>query len=83
MGEIGALHQLLIPLGGYTITINLEVVVMAWIVIVVLICFGLFAARRRGVHPRPLQVLGELFVTQLYNLTEDALDKKWPKHTVH
>jgi F-type H+-transporting ATPase subunit a len=79
MGEIGALHQLLIPLGGYTITINLEVVVMTWIVIVVLICFGLFTVRRRSVHPRPLQVLGELFVAQLYNLTEDALDKKMAK----
>ena len=79
MGEIGALHQLLIPLGGYTITINLEVVLMAWIVIVALICFGIFAARRRSVHPRPLQVLGELFVTQLYSLTEDALDKELAK----
>ena len=79
MGEIGALHQLLIPLGGYTITINLEVLLMTWIVIVALICFGIFAARRRSVHPRPLQVLGELFVTQLYSLTEDALDKELAK----
>jgi F-type H+-transporting ATPase subunit a len=49
---------------------------MTWIVIVLLTLFGLAAARGNGIVPRPLQVLGELFVEQFYKLTEDALDKE-------
>jgi F-type H+-transporting ATPase subunit a len=76
MGDLGLIHQLLIPLGGHTITLNLEVILMTWIVIVVLIAFGLSTSPRKGYVPRPLQVLGELFVDQFYQLTEDALDKE-------
>jgi F-type H+-transporting ATPase subunit a len=76
MGELGLVHQLLIPLFGHTITLNLEVIAMTWIVIVLLTLFGLAAARGNGIVPRPLQVLGELFVEQFYKLTEDALDKE-------
>jgi F-type H+-transporting ATPase subunit a len=56
--------------------LNLEVIAMTWIVIVLLTLFGLAAARGSGIVPRPLQVLGELFVEQFYKLTEDALDKE-------
>ena len=76
MGELGLVHQLLIPVFGYTITLNLDVIVMTWIVIIFLILFGMFAARKREIIPPPLQVLGELFVEQFYNLTEDALDRE-------
>ena len=76
MGELGLVHQLLIPVFGYTITLNLDVIFMTWIVIIFLIFFGMFAARKREIIPPPLQVLGELFVEQFYNLTEDALDRE-------
>ena len=76
MGTLGLIHQLIIPVGGYNITLNLEVIFMTWIVIVLLIVFGASAGRNKGYIPRPLQVLGELFVTQFYQLTEDALDKE-------
>ncbi len=76
MGELGLVHQLLIPVFGYTITLNLEVIVMTWIVITLLIIFGLSAARNKDIVPRPLQVLGEIFVEQFYKLTEDALDRE-------
>jgi F-type H+-transporting ATPase subunit a len=76
MGELGRIHQLIIPLGGYQAAINLEVVIMTWIVIGLLVCFGVATSRHRGVLPRPLQVLGELIVGQLYQLTEDALGKE-------
>jgi F-type H+-transporting ATPase subunit a len=33
----------------------------------------LATSRRRSLLPRPIQVLGEILVAQLYNLTEDAL----------
>ena len=79
MEELGKLHQLIIPLFGYNITINLEVVLMTWIVFAVLIIFGLFASRKRSILPKPIQVMGELFVSTFYQLTEDALDKEMAK----
>ena len=76
MGELGRIHQVIIPFMGHNITLNLDVIIMTWLVIFVLILFGFFAARKKSVLPGLLQVVGELFVTQLYNLVEDALDKK-------
>ena len=75
MGELGKLHQLIIPLLGHNIAINLEVILMTWIVVAVLIVFGLFASRKKNILPRPIQALGELIVSLLYGLTEDALGK--------
>ena len=76
MGELGLVHQLIITVFGYTITINLEVIVMTWIVIAFLIVFGLSATKSKSIVPKPLQVLGELFVEQFFKLTEDALDRE-------
>lgn len=76
MGNLGRVHQLLIPLGGFTITLNLEVILMTWIVCCILIIFGYIAAKKKRRLPGPLQTLGEMLVTQLYQLTEDALDKE-------
>jgi len=70
---------LIIPVFGYNITINLEVIVMTWIVFAVLILLGLFASRKRNILPRPMQALGELIVSLLYELTEDALGKEKAK----
>jgi F-type H+-transporting ATPase subunit a len=79
MGELGRLHQLIIPVFGHNITINLEVVVMTWIVFALLIVLGLFASYKRKILPRPIQALGELIVSLLYGLTEDALGKELAK----
>jgi len=79
MGELGKLHQLIIPVFGHNITINLEVVVMTWIVFALLIILGLFASYKRKILPRPIQALGELIVSMLYGLTEDALGKELAK----
>ncbi len=79
MGELGRIHQLIIPVAGHNITLNLEVIVMTWIVFGLLICLGLFASRKRSLIPRPLQTLGELIVSILYGLTEDALGKELAK----
>ena len=76
MGELGKLHQLIIPFFGHNITINLEVIVMTWIVFVLLIVLGMFTTRNKGLIPRPLQALGELIVSLLYDLTEDALGEE-------
>ena len=79
MGELGRIHQIIIHFMGRDLTFNLEVIIMTWIVILTLIVFGFFASRKRSLLPGPLQVLGELFVSQLYALTEDALDKERAK----
>ncbi|NOQ20487.1 MAG: F0F1 ATP synthase subunit A [Desulfobacterales bacterium] len=79
MGELGKLHQLIIPVFGHNITINLEVVVMTWIVFALLIILGLFASYKRKILPRPIQALGELIVSMLYGLTEDAMGKELAK----
>jgi F-type H+-transporting ATPase subunit a len=79
MKELGKIHQLIIPLFGHNITINLEVVVMTWIVFAIIIAIGLAATRQRGILPRPFQALGELIISVLYELTEDALGKEMAK----
>ncbi len=79
MQELGKIHQIIIPFFGHVITINLEVIVMTWIVFAVLIVLGLFASRKRSILPRPIQIFGELIVSMLYGLTEDALGKELAK----
>jgi len=37
------------------------------------------STRKRGIFPRSMQMFGELFVNQFYDLTEDALDKEMAK----
>ena len=79
MQELGKLKQLLIALGNYKMTFNLEVMLMTWIVIVLLLIFGFACARRRGRIPGLFQALGELMVSKLYELTEDAMGKELAK----
>ncbi len=79
MGELGRIHQLIIPFLGHDITINLEVVLMTWIAFAILVVVGILSTRKRGIFPRSMQMFGELFVNQFYDLTEDALDKEMAK----
>ena len=79
MHDLGRVHQLIIPIGDYKMTFNLEVILMTWIVIAVLLIFGFLAVHKKSIFPHSFQVLGELFVSGLYGLTEDALDKEMAK----
>jgi len=76
MDELGKIHQLIIDLDGYSLTFNLEAILMTWIVIISLLIFGFFTSRKSAMLPKPVQVLGEMLVSTLYTLTEDALDKE-------
>jgi F-type H+-transporting ATPase subunit a len=76
MGNLGQIHQLVIPVAGYNIVLNIEAIVMAWIVFAVLLLFAVLAARKRGFVPRRFQIIAEMIIGQLYQLTEDALDRK-------
>ncbi len=79
MGELGRIHQLIIPILGYNVTINLEVVLMTWIVFAILVVVGILSTRKRGIFPQSMQMFGELFVNQFYDITEDALDREMAK----
>ncbi|ABW66611.1 F0F1 ATP synthase subunit A [Desulfosudis oleivorans] len=76
MDELGYIHQLIVPFFGHELTFNIKVIAMVWIVMAILIVFALFTTRNRGLVPGRMQIVGELLVTQLYALTEDALDEK-------
>ena len=76
MQELGRIHQLIIPFMGREIIFNIDVMVMTWIVITVLLVFGFFATRKASKLPGPVQVLGEIFVKMIYDLTEDALGER-------
>jgi F-type H+-transporting ATPase subunit a len=79
MQELGKIHQLIIPFFGHNLTFNLEVICMTWIVIAILILFGILAARKGQILPGPMQVVGELLVEQLFGLAEETLDKEMAK----
>lgn len=79
MEELGKIHQLIIPMFGREFVFNIGTIIMTWLVICLLLVFGVLAARKRNILPGPLQVLAELIVHQLYTLVEDALDKEKAK----
>lgn len=79
MEDLGKVHQLLVTVFGKTITFNVDAILMTWIVILLLIFFGYMSTRKRNIIPGPVQVLGELFVSWIYQLTEDALDRERAK----
>ena len=79
MEDLGRIHQLIVHFMGRDLTFNLEVILMTWIAITALICFGVLATRKKSILPGPIQVVGELFVNFLYGLTEDALGEELSK----
>jgi F-type H+-transporting ATPase subunit a len=79
MEELGRIHQLIVQIPGRSMTFNLEAIAMAWIVFGILLTFGFFAARKKSLLPGPLQSLGELLISQIYGLAEDALGEEMAK----
>ncbi len=79
MEELGKVHQLIVPFLGRNMVFNLDAIMYTWIVMLLILVFGILSTRKRGVIPNPFQIFGELFVTILYDLTEDALGKEMGK----
>lgn len=77
--ELGRIHQLIIPIFGYDLTFNIEIILMTWIVIFILIVFGILINRKKNILPGPLQVVGELLVDALFGLVEESLGKDLAK----
>lgn len=76
MGNLGQIHQLVISVAGYNIVLNMEAILMTWVVMALLLLFAVLAIRKRDYVPRRFQIIGEMIVGALYQLTEDALDRK-------
>jgi F-type H+-transporting ATPase subunit a len=76
MHELGKVHQLIIPAFGHNMVFNLETIINTWIVMLILLVIGFLTSRKKRQQPHSFQVFGELLVSQLYDLTEDALDKE-------
>ena len=51
MEDLGRIHQIIVPFFGHNMTFNLEVMIMTWIVIFSLLCFGFLAAKKRVCFP--------------------------------
>jgi F-type H+-transporting ATPase subunit a len=79
MQDLGKIHQMIINLPGYQMVFNLEAMLMTWIVIGTLLLFGWACSSKRAVVPHRFQVVGELLVSKLYELTEDAMGKELAK----
>jgi F-type H+-transporting ATPase subunit a len=75
MEELGKIHQLIIPFMGHDMIFNLETIIMTWLVILGLLVFGFYTARGKNRIPGPMQVVGELIVKALFDLTESTLEK--------
>lgn len=76
MGNLGQIHQLVISVAGYNIVLNMEAILMTWVVMALLLLFAVLAIRKRDYIPQRFQIIGEMIVGALYQLTEDALDRK-------
>ena len=76
MGNLGQIHQLVITIAGFNFVLNIEAIVMTWIVFAILLLFAVLAARKCEFVPRRFQIIAEMIIGQLYQLTEDALDRK-------
>lgn len=79
MGELGKIQQLVIPVLGHDITLNLHVIAMTWTVISILLLFGFLSARKKALLPGPIQIAGEMIVSVFYGLAEDTLGKELAK----
>ncbi len=79
MEELASIPQFTIELFGVNLVFNTETIIMTWIVMVLLICFGFLATRKAGLIPNPFQVVAELFVSAFYSLTRDTLDENMSK----
>jgi len=74
--ELTNLPQWHLTLGGLTMAFNAQTLIMTWIVMGIMILFGLAATRRMGLIPNPLQTVAELVVGAFEGLAKDALEEK-------
>jgi F-type H+-transporting ATPase subunit a len=79
MDELTSVPQFTLELFGINLVFNTETIIMTWIVMAALICFGFLATRKAGVIPNPFQVVAEMFVSVFYGFTRDTLGEDLAK----
>lgn len=79
MEDLTQIWQFSFNLFGLNLVLNVETIIMSWIVIGILIVFGFFATRKINILPNPCQVVGELIVKAFFDLTKDTLDEELAK----
>jgi len=79
MENLGKLEVWTLDVGGWHLVFNSTTITMTLIVMGLLILFGWLATREKSFIPNPFQVVGELFVTAFWKLTQDALPEKLAK----
>jgi F-type H+-transporting ATPase subunit a len=76
MEDLTVIPQWVIRLGEYKLVFNSETLIMSWIVMAVLILFGVLATRKISFLPGPYQTIAELLVGVFEGLVNDALDER-------
>jgi F-type H+-transporting ATPase subunit a len=79
MEDITHVPQLTLDLLGINLVFNTYTILMTWVVMAALIVFGFLAVKKISFLPNPFQVVGEMFVSTFYGLTQDALDEEMAK----
>lgn len=74
MEDISYVPQWTFTLGGLKIVLNSETLIHTWMIMGLLIVFGLLATRRSRLVPNPLQSLAEIIVSVFDGLVYDALE---------
>lgn len=74
MDELTHISQWIFTIGGLKIVLNSATLIHTWLIMGVLILFGLLAGRRTKFLPNPLQSIAELLVTTFDNLVKDATE---------
>jgi F-type H+-transporting ATPase subunit a len=64
-----------LDIGGVSLELNSETLIMSWIVMAVIILFGILATRKISILPGPYQTLAEVMVAAFEGLVNDALDE--------
>lgn len=74
MEELTSISQWVIPIGGWSLTLNSDTIINTWMIMAVLIIFGFLATRQTKLIPNPLQAVAEIIITTFDNLVKDALE---------
>jgi F-type H+-transporting ATPase subunit a len=74
MDELTHISQWVFTIGALKIVLNSATLIHTWLIMGVLILFGLLAGRRTKILPNPLQSVAELIITTFDNLVKDALE---------
>lgn len=75
MQDLTNIPKWVLDIGGVSLELNSETLIMSWIVMAVIILFGILATRKISILPGPYQTLAEVMVAAFEGLVNDALDE--------